>query len=45
MLHKGGRIYGTHVASAGNPIVTRLIGAAPLDFVFIYNKHMPVDRA
>lgn len=44
-LHSGARIYGTHVASAGNPVVTRLIGAAALDFVFICNEHMPVDRA
>lgn len=44
-LHSGARVYGTHVASAGNPVVTRLIGGAALDFVFICNEHMPMDRA
>ena len=44
-LHSGARVYGTHIASVGNPLVTRLIGAAPLDFVFICTEHMPVDRA
>ncbi len=44
-LHGGANVYGTHVASVGNPVVTRLLGTAPLDFVFICNEHMPLDRA
>lgn len=44
-LHLGTRVYGTHVTGLNNAVVTRILGAAPLDFVFICNEHMPVDRA
>jgi len=44
-LHRGVRVWGTHVTAAGNPVVTRLMSEAPLDFVFLCNEHMPLDRA
>ncbi|MEQ1862924.1 MAG: aldolase/citrate lyase family protein [Chthoniobacteraceae bacterium] len=44
-LHSGARVYGTHIATAGNPVVTAMLANASLDFVFVCNEHMPVDRA
>jgi 2-keto-3-deoxy-L-rhamnonate aldolase RhmA len=43
-LHRGDRVYGTHVTGLSNAVVTRLMGTAPLDYVFICNEHMPLDR-
>lgn len=44
-LHRGERVYGTHVAGLSNAMVPRLLANAPLDFAFVCNEHMPVDRA
>lgn len=44
-LHNGSRVYGTHVTGLSNAVITRMIGTAPLDFVFFCNEHMPMDRA
>ena len=44
-LHRGERIYGTHVAGWSNALVPRLLAGAPLDFAFICNEHMPLNRA
>jgi 4-hydroxy-2-oxoheptanedioate aldolase len=44
-LHRGETVYGTHVAGWSNALVPRLLGNTPLDFAFVCNEHMPVDRA
>lgn len=43
-LHRGERVYGTHVAGWSNALVPALLARAPLDFAFVCNEHMPVDR-
>lgn len=43
-LHSGERVYGTHVASLGNPVAAKIQAAVSYDFVFICTEHMPVDR-
>lgn len=43
-LHKGQRIYGTHVVSLGNPFTSAITAELELDFIFICTEHMPVDR-
>ena len=44
-LHDGSRVYGTHITGLSNAVITRLLGTAPLDYVFFCNEHMPMDRA
>ncbi|MEY4940650.1 MAG: hypothetical protein RIQ93_2385 [Verrucomicrobiota bacterium] len=44
-LRRGERVYGTHVAGWSNALVPPLLARAPLDFAFVCNEHMPVDRA
>ncbi|MDZ4286524.1 MAG: aldolase/citrate lyase family protein [Prosthecobacter sp.] len=44
-LHTGGRVYGTHVCGLSHAVATKIIATAPLDFAFVCNEHMPVDRA
>ncbi len=44
-LHGGETVYGTHVAGWSNALVPRLLATTPLDFAFVCNEHMPVDRA
>lgn len=43
-LISGERIYGTHVASLGNPIGAKITSDVEMDFVFICTEHMPIDR-
>lgn len=43
-LHRGDRVYGTHVCSLMNPLHAKLATRLELDFVFICNEHMPIDR-
>jgi 2-keto-3-deoxy-L-rhamnonate aldolase RhmA len=43
-LRKGERVYGTHVASLGNPVAARIQSTVSYDFVFICTEHMPIDR-
>jgi len=43
-LHRGERVYGTHVCSLTNPITAKIEAGVELDFVFICNEHMPIDR-
>lgn len=43
-LINGERIYGTHVASLGNPVAARITSDVEMDFVFICTEHMPIDR-
>ncbi len=43
-LHQGDRVYGTHVCSLMNPLHAKLATRLELDFVFICNEHMPIDR-
>jgi 4-hydroxy-2-oxoheptanedioate aldolase len=44
-LHGGERVYGTHVVGWSNALVPGFLARAPLDFVFVCNEHMPIDRA
>ncbi|MEO6875309.1 MAG: aldolase/citrate lyase family protein [Opitutaceae bacterium] len=44
-LRRGEQVYGTHVAGWSNALVPRLLAGAPLDFAFICNEHMPLNRA
>lgn len=43
-LHTGERVYGTHVCSVMNPVAAKIASGLELDFVFICNEHMPIDR-
>ena len=43
-LKGGERVYGTHIASLGNPIAARITAEIELDFIFICTEHMPIDR-
>lgn len=43
-LHRGDRVYGTHVCSLTNPVTAKMATSMELDFVFICNEHMPIDR-
>jgi len=43
-LINGERIYGTHVASLGNPVAARMTADVKMDFAFICTEHMPLDR-
>ena len=43
-LHRGECVYGTHVCSLMNPVAARMATTLELDFVFICNEHMPLDR-
>ena len=43
-LHRGDRVYGTHVASLMNPVAAAMAADMDLDFAFICTEHMPVDR-
>jgi 4-hydroxy-2-oxoheptanedioate aldolase len=44
-LHRGERVYGTHVAGLSNALMPGLLARVPLDFAFVCNEHMPVNRA
>lgn len=43
-LHRGDRVYGTHVCSLSNPVAAKIQASFDYDFVFICNEHMPIDR-
>ena len=43
-LRNGERVYGTHVASLGNPIAASIQSSINYDFIFICIEHMPIDR-
>lgn len=43
-LRGGGRVYGTHLVSLGNPLCAGWISGLELDFVFICTEHIPIDR-
>jgi len=43
-LHRGERVYGTHVCSLGNPLAAKMATQLELDFAFICNEHMPIGR-
>jgi len=43
-LHRGGRVYGTHICSLMNPVAAKMAASMEIDFVFICNEHMPIDR-
>jgi 4-hydroxy-2-oxoheptanedioate aldolase len=43
-LHRGERVYGTHICSMMNPLHAKLATGLHLDFIFICNEHMPIDR-
>lgn len=43
-LHRGDRVYGTHVCSLTNPVTAKMTASLEIDFVFICNEHMPIDR-
>ena len=43
-LRSGERVYGTHVCSLTNPVTAKMETAVELDFAFICNEHMPIDR-
>jgi len=44
-LRDGVYVYGTHVVGLINPIIPQWYADAGLDFVFICNEHMPLDRS
>lgn len=44
-LHRGERVYGTHVAGLSNAMMPGLLARVPLDFAFVCNEHMPVNRS
>lgn len=44
-LLSGERVYGTHIVSFGNPIITRMASEIDFDFAFICTEHMPMDRS
>ena len=43
-LHRGQRVYGTHIAST-SPVWPGFVRGVGLDFVFIDTEHVPIDRA
>jgi len=43
-LHKGERVYGTHIASLMNPLAAAIATGLELDFAFFCTEHMPIDR-
>lgn len=43
-LHRGERVYGTHVCSLTNPLTAKMESELPFDFIFVCNEHMPIDR-
>src|SRR5262245_51403976 len=43
-MRQGQRVFGTHITSAANPVISGMLAALDLDFVFICNEHMPLDR-
>jgi len=44
LLHNGGRVYGTHIVSLGNPMAAAMSAEMELDFAFFCTEHMPLDR-
>jgi 2-keto-3-deoxy-L-rhamnonate aldolase RhmA len=43
-LHLGQCVYGTHIASLGNPVAAAIAAQMELDFAFFCTEHMPLDR-
>jgi 2-keto-3-deoxy-L-rhamnonate aldolase RhmA len=43
-LHRGERVYGTHILSLMNPVAAAMTTEMELDFAFICTEHMPLDR-
>ncbi len=43
-LHRGERVYGSHVASLTNPTTAAMQAGFSYDFIFICTEHMPLDR-
>ncbi len=43
-LHRGERVYGTHIASLMNPMAAMMATELDLDFAFFCTEHMPLDR-
>jgi 2-keto-3-deoxy-L-rhamnonate aldolase RhmA len=43
-LHRGERVYGTHVCDFGDPIAAKMQAALPYDFIFVCNEHIPINR-
>lgn len=43
-LHRGERVYGTHILSLMNPVAAAMATEMELDFAFICTEHMPLDR-
>ncbi len=43
-LHAGQCVYGTHIASLGNPMAAMIAVETELDFAFFCTEHMPIDR-
>ena len=44
-LESGEHVYGTHVVGLINPLIPEWYSGAGLDFAFICNEHMPLDRS
>lgn len=44
LLHNGGRVYGTHIVSLGNPVAAAMSAEMELDFAFFCTEHMPLGR-
>jgi len=43
-MHRGERVYGTHILSLGNPVAAAMSTEMELDFAFFCTEHMPLDR-
>jgi len=43
-LHRGERVYGSHMCKLRNPVTGKLAQPCELDFAFICNEHIPIDR-
>ena len=43
-LRNGEYVYGTHIVGLLNPIMPEWYAGTGLDFAFICNEHMPLDR-
>jgi len=43
-LRDGEYVYGTHIVGLTNPVMPEWYAKAGLDFAFICNEHMPLDR-
>ena len=44
-LRAGEKVYGSHIVGIINPLIPEMYARSGLDFAFICNEHMPLDRS